>query len=91
MSDGPLVPGATGMPPPQVVIEGGDEASRVLMSALSRRIAEIAPGQVLEVTSLAASAHTDVWAWCHVTGHKLVGMLADNQGARFWIRKRGGA
>lgn len=90
MSEDLHASGGSSMPPSQAVIEAGDEGSRILMSAISRRIAEVAPGQVLEVSSLAATAHTDVWAWCHVTGHRLVGMLADREGARFWIRKRGG-
>ena len=73
---------------PHSVLEAGGESSPVLMAALARRVAELEPGQVLEIVSQATNARLDAVAWCHVTGHELLGLLADGDETRFWIRKR---
>lgn len=81
-------PGGSSLPAPQAVLEAGGEGSSVLIAAIGRRIEELGSGQVLEVVSLASNAQLDAAAWCHVTGHELLGMLADGDQTRFWIRKR---
>jgi TusA-related sulfurtransferase len=73
---------------PHAVLEAGGEGSKVLMSAIDRRMTELGAGQVLEVISLASNARLDAAAWCHVTGHELLGLLSKGEETRFWIRKR---
>jgi len=90
MIDRTPVPGPAGskLPAPQAVLDAGGEGSSVLIAAIGRRIEELGSGQVLEVISRAANAQLDAAAWCHVTGHELLGMLADGDETRVWIRKR---
>jgi TusA-related sulfurtransferase len=76
------------VPRPQSVLEAGSEASAVLLRAMSRRIDELASGQVLEVESRRPSSAMDAIAWCHVTGHELVALVSVEGKVRLWIRKR---
>jgi TusA-related sulfurtransferase len=90
MSERDTVPGPAGIgiASPQAVLEAGGKGSTVLIAAIDRRVTELGPGQVLEVVSLAANACLDAAAWCHVTGHELLGLLSRGDETRFWIRKR---
>jgi TusA-related sulfurtransferase len=70
------------------VLEAGGEGSGVLLAAIRRRLEALAPGQVLEVVSRSAHAPMDAVAWCHVTGHELLELRADDGTTRIWVRKR---
>jgi TusA-related sulfurtransferase len=76
------------LPRPQSVLEAGGESSTVLLAAIERRLEELAPGQVLEVSAQALAAPIDAVVWCHVTGHRLVGLIVADPVTRIWIRKR---
>lgn len=90
MTERDAVPGSAGsnIAAPHAVLEAGGEGSTVLVAAIDRRMTELGPGQVLEVVSVAQNARFDAAAWCDATGHELLGLLADGDKGRFWIRKR---
>jgi TusA-related sulfurtransferase len=75
------------IPEANVLIEAGDEATSIVMAALTRGIDLLSDGQVLEVVSLSPSAHLDAFAWCRVSGHELAAMVAEGETVRCWIRK----
>jgi TusA-related sulfurtransferase len=75
-------------PVPQSVLEAGGEPSSVLLAAIKRRIDQMTTGHVLEVASLTPNASLDAVVWCYVTGNRLVALLTEDGGVRFWIRKR---
>ena len=43
-----------------------------LIVALKERVAELSPGETLEVISRNAGASIDIFVWCRMTGHRLL-------------------
>ena len=52
--------------------DAGETGCGALIMGLKREIANIGPGELLQVTALDAGAPADLPAWCRVTGHTLV-------------------
>jgi tRNA 2-thiouridine synthesizing protein A len=63
----------------------------VLTPALKRRLAEMQPGQVLELRVDDPTARVDVEAWSQLTGHRLLAVAEEPPNLlRFFLRKRTG-
>lgn len=75
------------LPLSQAIVDAGDAEWTVLSATVSRRLAEMADGEVLEIVSAARRNRADVPAWCYLSGHELVQMRIAGNIARFWIRK----
>jgi TusA-related sulfurtransferase len=73
---------------PVAMIDGGGEPWERLGAAITRRMAQLAPGEVLEVVSDERRSRADVPTWCYLAGYELLWMAVDKDTARFWIRKR---
>jgi tRNA 2-thiouridine synthesizing protein A len=55
---------------------------------LARRIADVAPGDLLGLVAPDAAARVDVAAWCRMTGHEYVGEeTADDGVPRYVVRR----
>jgi tRNA 2-thiouridine synthesizing protein A len=55
---------------------------------LARRIADVAPGDLLGLVASDAAARVDVAAWCRMTGHEYVGEeTADDGVPRYVVRR----
>ena len=52
--------------------DAGDLGCGELVLELRTRLAAMAPGQVLKLTTRDAGARADLPAWCRLTGHVLV-------------------
>ena len=50
----------------------GETGCGRLIVELSRTLAALDPGDLLEVTALDAGAPADLPAWCRMTGHSLI-------------------
>lgn len=53
------------------------------------RIAELAPGQVLEVLADDKGIATDMPAWCESTGHEFLGLEKTDDEYRVYVKKKG--
>ena len=82
------IPFSPGAGVPRAVIDAGGEPWDVLMGMISQRIAELGPGDLLEVSSGDPSHRMDLMAWTRITGHDLFQLTADGRHTWFWIRKR---
>ena len=71
MSEPALRLDCTGMRCPRPIIE------------LARRIADVAPGEVVEVLADDPAAAPDLAAWCRMRGHALLG----SEPPRFLVRR----
>ncbi len=58
----------------------------ILMTA--EKIAQMAPGQVLEVISDDKGIRTDMPAWCESTGNEFLGIEEEGREYRVYVRKR---
>lgn len=50
------------------------------------KIAELAPGDILEVTATDPGALHDIPAWCRVHGHEVLAAALDGQEVRVTVR-----
>jgi tRNA 2-thiouridine synthesizing protein A len=55
-----------------VVWDAGDIGCGELLIELRKRLAEIAPGELLQLVARDPGAREDLPSWCNLTGHKLV-------------------
>lgn len=76
---------------PQTVLDAGGETWEVLRPAMERCMADIAPGEVLEVISGDREAWARVPAWCALTRHLLVLVVHDGEETRIHIEKHRGS
>lgn len=53
------------------------------------KIAELAPGEVLEVLADDRGIVTDMPAWCESTGHEFLGIEQEGEEYRVYVRKKG--
>ena len=53
------------------------------------RIAELQPGQVLEIVADDKGIATDMPAWCASTGHEYLGLEKEGDEYRVYVRKKG--
>jgi TusA-related sulfurtransferase len=83
-----LETGHVHIPPAHAMLDAGEADTALLLSAIARRIGELAAGQVLEVASRAPDAKLNAVAWCQETSHELLALLTAGPVTRIWIRKR---
>lgn len=73
---------------PAAVCDGGPlDCGTGLLIAIRRALASIAPGQILEVRSEAATVAVDLPAWCQMTGHGLERVTRTGISASYFVRK----
>lgn len=76
-----------GAPPaPERSWDAGDMACGQLLLELRGTLREMAPGQVLHLSSRDPASPEDLPAWCDLTGHTL--LVAEHP--EYWIRRREG-
>ncbi|WP_344822542.1 sulfurtransferase TusA family protein [Actinocorallia longicatena] len=59
-----------------VVIDGGDKSCVRLLLELRAHIAALPPETVVHLIALDPAAPIDLPAWCHMTGHAYLGVVA---------------
>jgi tRNA 2-thiouridine synthesizing protein A len=74
------LPAAAGEPAPGpgpgvVLLDGGDLGCARLLVLLRRRVLELAPGTVVHLVTTDPVAPIDLPAWCHMTGHRYLGVV----------------
>lgn len=72
---------------PQVVVEGGDEAPAILLTAMERQLGLMLVGQVMEVATRDPGAGQVIAAWCRSTGNRLLQAITCGDNIEIWIRK----
>lgn len=58
-----------------VVLDGGDLGCARLLVLLRRRVLELAAGTVVHLVTTDPVAPIDLPAWCHMTGHRYLGVV----------------
>jgi TusA-related sulfurtransferase len=87
VSSDPVPASKSERPAPHSILEAGGEAVSVLLCAVAQSIAELLPGQVLEVVSSEPLAADAIGQWCREAGHELMQLILKEEGGQFWIRK----
>jgi len=54
---------------------------------IAMKMRTVPAGQVLAVFCDALGAHSDIPAWCEMTGNEFLGSEPDGKGARYYIKK----
>ncbi len=52
--------------------DAGELGCGQLIVGLKRRVSQLAPGSILEVTARGPGARIDIFVWCRMTGHRLL-------------------
>lgn len=78
---------AEDLPAPDAVVDGGGEPWTVLGESITRRLEQMAVGEVLEIVSQERRNRADIPTWCYLSGHELLHMWTERDTTRFWIRK----
>ena len=52
--------------------DAGETGCSQLIVGLRRRLAQLDPGETLEVVARDAGAPIDLWVWCRMTGHQVI-------------------
>ncbi len=74
---------------PDAILDGGDERWDVLSRAISRRLAALQAGQVLEIVTGDAGSADQILAWCATAGvAEVLQAQEDQRGRHVWLRKR---
>lgn len=76
------------------MVDGGDmDCGSGLLLLITRAMRRLEPGQLLGVRSAEASVVTDLPAWAELTGHDVVGQVAESAGGPWWfaVSKAGNA
>ncbi|WP_422934554.1 sulfurtransferase TusA family protein [Sinomonas sp. P47F7] len=75
---------------PAAVCDGGPlDCGGGLLIAIRRALGHLAPGQVLEIRSEAASVAVDLPAWCEIAGHTLENKANHGISTSYFVRKAG--
>lgn len=72
---------------PQAVLDGGGEEEPLLVASVESYLADLAPGQVIEVISRHPAAQAAIRFWSAYMGHALLGFCLDGTTSCFWIEK----
>ena len=67
-----------------VLLDVGDTLCGELALLLRQELAQLEPGQVIQVVARDPAAPADLPAWCELTGHPLIRQEPPN----YWIRKK---
>lgn len=70
----------------QKIWDAGSLGCGELILELRSKIAEVAPGETLRVTTKDPGAVEDVPSWCRMTGH----ILEKAEPPNYWIRRKAG-
>lgn len=70
-----------------VTIDGGEESIEVLLSAIGGALADLAPGQLIEVTSAHPDALAQLPRWCQQSGHSLRRLVWTHDRSHYWIER----
>lgn len=77
------------LPAPAATLRSAGEACATLTPEIRKTIQPLAPGAVLEVIAEDPASRDGVPAWCRLTGHRLLAMIARDDGTtRFLIRRK---
>ncbi len=73
---------------PDATFDGGDlDCGNGLLLLIRRHIDPLAPGQLLEFTSIETSVEEDLPAWCRMTGNELVSVVRRGRERSFLVCK----
>lgn len=72
---------------PQAVLDGGGEGEPLLVASIESYLADLVPGQVIEITSHHPTAQAAIRFWSECMGHALLGFCLDGTASCFWIEK----
>lgn len=74
--------------PDDVLVAYGDSCA-TLTPRIRERMTGLESGKVLEVRTDDPSSHGDIQAWSRLTGHAVVGVIAEDGGkTNFLVRKK---
>ncbi len=71
---------------PALTIDGGDLSCARLLILLRGRVAELAEGAVVHLTTSDPIAPIDLPAWCRITGHTYLGVADDGPPPAYGVR-----
>ena len=75
---------------PAALCDGGPlDCGGGLLIAIRRALGQLAPGQILEIRSEAASVGVDLPAWCEIAGHTLEKTANQGTSTSYFVRKAG--
>lgn len=75
---------------PAAVCDGGPlDCGGGLLIAIRRALGQLAPGEILEIRSEAASVAVDLPAWCEIAGHTLENKASHGISTSYFVRKAG--
>ncbi|HLZ63771.1 MAG TPA: sulfurtransferase TusA family protein [Ktedonosporobacter sp.] len=74
-------------PPPDRVLDLGEQGCGQLLMELMLALRPLAPGQTLLVTAYDPAAAGDIAAWCRMTSNTLRQILPDENGHQFLLVK----
>ncbi|WP_415854450.1 sulfurtransferase TusA family protein [Sinomonas sp. G460-2] len=75
---------------PAAVCDGGPlDCGGGLLIAIRRALGQLAPGEILEIRSEAASVAVDLPAWCEIAGHILEDRANHGISTSYFVRKAG--
>ena len=72
---------------PPVTLDARGRRCSMLSMTVAEKIATVAPGTVLEITTDDPAAPTEMPAWCRRTGHELLGLETAGEEHRLRIRR----
>ncbi|NUW39482.1 sulfurtransferase TusA family protein [Nonomuraea rhodomycinica] len=79
------------IPPPDLVVDGGDRLCVRLLIELRAHVAAARPGAVIHLIASDPAAPIDLPAWCHLTGNDYLGQVPGAARSTYALRVGGGA
>lgn len=73
---------------PAALVDAGGSPWSTVGEAVVRHLADMAPGDAVEVYSSNTDHRRDILSWCDETGNNLVQMVVDGDKTWFWVQKR---
>lgn len=74
------------------MLDAGGEPWEIVGSLVTRRLADLRSGDVLEIVSMNPDHRLDILSWCRGSdseySHDLFQMVVDGDRTWFWIKKR---
>ncbi len=75
--------------PAEITVDGAGLSCARLLLRLRARIADLPDGTVVHVIATDPAAPLDLPAWCHLTGHTYLGLVAGLPGPTFALALTG--
>ena len=77
------------LPAPAATLRSAGEACATLTPEIRKTLQPLAPGTILEVIAEDPDSRQGIPAWCRLTGHRMLAMIAREDGTtRFLIRRK---